>query len=123
MIRSGDGLALQRLARGDHIGLQSPSANGGRELLDQLGPVGQHKYPPALGRCTLNDRADGLPLAGAGGHDGADPAVDLEGRAEIFQQLPLVVAQEDRGHGMAAGLALSRVISAMFKLSSLARHA
>ena len=83
-----------------------------RELLDQLGPVGQHQHPPALAGRALDDGADGLALARTGGHDGADPAVDLEGGAEIGQQLLLVVAQDDRGHqdhrrsgqGLAAGL-------------------
>lgn len=60
--------------------------------------MGQQQHPPALAGRALDDGADGLALARTGGHDGTDPAVDLEGGAEIGQQLLLVVAQGDRGH-------------------------
>ena len=83
------------MAGGDHIGLQPPGPNGARELLDQLGPVGQHQHLSALAGSALHDGADGLAFARAGGHHGADPPVGLEGRAEIGQQLQLVVTQND----------------------------
>ena len=111
----GDLPALQPVARGDHIGLQPPGPHGAGELLDQLSPVGQHQHPPALAGRALDDGADGLALARTGGHDGTDPAVDLEGGAEVGQQLLLVVAQDDRGHRMTTGLALGQgLASAMF---------
>ena len=90
--------ALQPVARGDHVGLQPPGPHNAGELLDQLGPVGQHQHPPALAGSALDDGADGLALAGTGGHHGADPPVDFEGGAEVGQQLLLVVAQDDRSH-------------------------
>ena len=102
----GDGLhrahrhlpALQRVARSDYIGLKPPGPHCAGELLDQLSPVGKHQHPPALAGRAAGDGADGLALARTGGHDRTDPAVELEGGAEIGQQLLLVVAQDDRNH-------------------------
>ena len=115
--------ALHPVARGDHVGLLPPGPHGAGELLDQLGPMGQHQHPPALAGSTLHNRADRLALAGAGGHHGADPAMDLEGSAEIGQQLQLVVAQDDRSHGRDSRLCTEQAGSAVFNLPSLAGHA
>ena len=90
--------ALQRAARSDYIGLKPPGPHGAGELVDQLGPVGEHQHPPALAGRAAGDGADGLALARTGGHDRTDPAVDLEGSAEIGQQLLLVVTQNDWSH-------------------------
>ena len=89
---------LDPVAGGDHIGLQAPGPHCAGELLDQLSPMGKHQHPPALAGRAAGDGADGLALARTGGHDRTDPAVELEGGAEIGQQLLLVVAQDDRGH-------------------------
>lgn len=94
----GDLPALQPEAGADDIGFQSPGAHGAGELLDQLSPVGEHQHLPALAGCALDDGTDGLALTCTGGHDRTDPAVDLEGCAEVGQELLLVVAQDDRGH-------------------------
>jgi hypothetical protein len=85
--------------------------------------VGEHQHPPALACSTLNDGADGLTLARTGGHHGADPPVVFEGGAEVGQQLLLVVAQDDRGHGHDDRLCAEQRGSAMFNLSSLAGYA
>jgi hypothetical protein len=89
-------------------------------LLDQLSPVGQHQHPPALAGSAAGDRADRLALAGAGGHHGTHPSVGLEGGAEIGEQVLLVVAQDDLGHGGNDRLGTETRRSARFRLSSLA---
>ena len=111
--------ALQLVAGRDDAWLQAPGLHRAGELVDQLGPVGEHQHPPALARCALHDGADGLALARTGGHDGADAPVSLEGSAEVTQQLLLVSAQDDRGHGHNSKLGAEKKVSAIFNLSSL----
>ncbi len=105
---------------GDQVGLQAPRPHRGAELLDQLGPVGQHQHPPALAGRAAGDRADRLALAGAGGHHGTDPPMGFECSAEVGQELELVVAQDDLGHGEDWMLGADQRGPTMFNLPSLA---
>ena len=85
--------------------------------------MGEHQHPPALGGGALGNGADDLALAGAGGQDGADPAVGFKGTAETCEQLQLVVAQHDGTTQRDTAHGTTKPACDQRKLTSLARCA